>query len=82
MRITSDSIRELLMQVVKDVPVDEIRPDTKLLERGILSSLAMLRLIALAESQFKIRIPAKEISAENFETLEAIATVVTKQSYL
>jgi len=44
----------------------EITPETELIERGVLDSLEILRLVAFLEEQFAIPVPIEEFVPHNF----------------
>lgn len=69
----SESIRSIFSNSLHiDLPAD----DEKLFEDGCLDSLGFVRLLSLVEEEFNIRIPAKEMEIENFNTIENIAQYV------
>jgi acyl carrier protein len=71
--------------VVRDFLVQEVAPDedltdldgsTSLIEEEILDSLGIFTLVTLLEERFAFTVEAEEVSIENFETLDAIVTLV------
>jgi acyl carrier protein len=60
---------------------EELTGDLELLEEGVLDSLRIMALVEYLEAQFDIVIDEDDVVAERFETLDAIASLVTaKQS--
>jgi len=57
-----------------------LKDDTPLRSSGILDSLATLSLVSFVEKQFRIELDAHETGIETFDTIEAIATLVERQS--
>lgn len=61
-----------------------LHPDTdftagqELIESGILNSLDIVTLITEINDVFDVKIPAEEISPENFCTAEAIYALITR----
>lgn len=54
-------------------------PTTKLFTTGILDSIATLKLVAFLEKEFAITIEAHEADAQNLDTLDDIARLVTSK---
>ena len=65
--------------------VEELRPgarigdDESMLEAGLIDSMAITKLLEFIEDRFGVEIPDEEFEPENFETLNAIATLVHKK---
>ncbi len=55
-------------------PFLEINSSDNLLETGIVDSMGMMKLILFLEKQFKKRVPAEDMTIDNFETVEKIAS--------
>jgi acyl carrier protein len=47
-----------------------------LLEKGLLDSMALVKLIAFLEERFGIALGDEEFDPDNFETIEAIAKLI------
>ncbi len=76
----TQKIREFIIQEL--MHGDEgpgLRPDDSLLERGILDSLGLLNMLAFLEQEYQVLIEDQDIVPENFETIRAIAGLVTKR---
>ena len=58
-----------------DDPVN-LRYDSKLVTTGILNSIATLEVVSFIEDSFGIKIEAHEVSIENMDSIEQIATLV------
>lgn len=56
--------------------VETIKDDDSLLERGILDSMAIVKLIAFLEERFGVAMTDEEFDPDNFETLAAIQSLV------
>jgi acyl carrier protein len=61
----------------KDAEVT-IVDEESLLERGILDSLGLLRLLGFLENEYQFAIQDEEVIPENFESINAIATFVKR----
>jgi len=51
-----------------------LHDEDNLLLDGMIDSLGMLRLVAFVEQTFKIQIPYEDITIENFNTVNRLAT--------
>ena len=56
-----------------------IDPDESLLTNGILDSLGLLRLVTHLEEQFGVSFEPGEVIPDNFETINAIKTLVERK---
>ena len=76
MNIESD-LREFIAGELKwDRPADELTPDYPLLDKEVVDSLGIFKIISFVESEYDIEIDDEELVPENFETLEAIVKLV------
>ena len=57
-------------------PTFKVGPDDSLLGRGVFDSLGILDVIGFLEDSFGIKVEQQEITAANFDTLNAIARFV------
>ena len=57
----------------------KIDPNESLISSGVLDSLALLRLIAFIEEQFKVTVEDSEVIPENLETINDIVTFVEQK---
>ncbi|SDG59771.1 Acyl carrier protein [Lentzea fradiae] len=69
----SESLLELL-------GLTELHPETELVDSGVLSSLAMVGLIAKLERRFDIRIGKDDLELTNFRTPLAITRLVSAKT--
>jgi acyl carrier protein len=59
----------------------ELRDDDRLLEKGVIDSMAIVEMISFIESEFGIRANEDEVSEANFGSLSCVARFVgEKQS--
>ncbi len=56
----------------------KITPETELIERGVLDSLEILRLVAFLEEQFAITVPIEEFVPHNFRTPSTVAAMMVR----
>lgn len=59
-------------------PVNEIKDEDDLFEKGFVDSLFALQLIMFIEKEFKLRIKNKDINEDNFRSIDNIAATVTR----
>ena len=58
----------------KDIGLDATTP---LLEWGIINSMELLRLLSFIQQRFGVEIPFEKVTADDFVTIEAIASLVS-----
>lgn len=74
------SVKQFILdQFLPGEDPDELTADTELITTGILDSIATLKLVAHLESEFDITIEAHEADAENLNTLQDIASLVSSK---
>jgi len=56
----------------------EVRPDTDLLESGLLDSLDFLHLVTFIEEQYQLEIPVELLTADNFSTPKIVGELVER----
>ncbi|GLU48212.1 acyl carrier protein [Nocardiopsis ansamitocini] len=73
-------IREILLDyLTKEViesPGARVRPDTALLELGILNSLSTMRLTSFIHRRFEVEIPLEDMVGRNFKDVNSISRLV------
>ncbi len=55
---------------------EQIGPEDSLIERGLLDSIALVQLIAFLEEEAGVKVPDREITPDNFDTVKRIAEFV------
>jgi acyl carrier protein len=79
MNPTETTIRDyLLAEVLYDKNLQTLTADENLIEKGLLDSLAILRVVSFCEEQFGVTIPDTEVLPDNMESVGAIAKLVEK----
>lgn len=79
----ADELKEKIRQYVIDEYVEEgsnvkVGDDTPLISGGLVDSFSMVSLKLFLETEYNIKIPDEEASAEAFDTVNRIAEVVRK----
>jgi acyl carrier protein len=64
-------VREFLLDHFRIEP-GELSDSTPLFSTGLLDSFAMVELVAFAESSFKKKVRARDLTLENFDSIERI----------
>ena len=54
--------------------------DTNLIDRGIIDSMSLVRLISFIEEQYGIQVEDEAIVPENFSSLNKVAAFIASQS--
>lgn len=77
--MTNVQIVESLQQYfAKQQGAKDLGPDDSLLERGILDSLAIVKLLSFLEEEFDVEIDDADFDPDNFETINSIAKLVAE----
>lgn len=59
---------------------DDISPDDSLLEKGIIDSVGIMKLVGLLEEKYDIVIDDDDLMPENFDSLSAIESYVKSKT--
>ena len=69
--------------IIQDIMVGgkdvSLSPDESLIESGIVDSLRILRLVAFIEENFSVVVDDTEVVPENFETINAMSSLVQRK---
>lgn len=77
--VISEKVSRYLSEA-KGLPRDfDLRPETQLLQSGLIDSLGMVDLVAYLEKSFAIAVDDEDMVPENFETLAAISAFVERK---
>ena len=76
---TETAIHEFLVQdLLYDKDLKMLAVDEDLLERGLLDSLGILKLVTFCEEQFGVTIPDDQVVPDHLASVRAIATLVER----
>ncbi len=79
MTATETRIRDFLIQdVLYDRELRDLAIDENLIEKGLLDSLAILKVVGFCEEEFGITIPDTEVVPDHMESVRAIAALVER----
>jgi len=71
--------KEIYIYVKKEMNnSNDFDMDTKIVEEGIVDSMAILTLVSFLEGKYGVEINFEEITPDNFETVGAIAKFMKK----
>lgn len=79
MTILENLNKYVLAEVASDLGKQSLAPDEDLLERGILDSLGVMKLIVFIEATFGIMVNEEEVVPENFQTLNIMAQFIEQK---
>jgi acyl carrier protein len=75
--MTDVQILQTLRQYFGDeLGANDLGPDDPLLSRGLLDSLAIVKLLSFIEDEFDVEIADADFDPENFETLSSITKLI------
>ncbi len=76
---TETAIHEFLVQdLLYDKDLKTLAVDEDLLERGLLDSLGILKLVTFCEEQFGVTIPDDQVVPDHLASVRAIAALVER----
>lgn len=76
---TEARIRAFLLEdVLYDRDLRELDVNENLLEKGLLDSLAIFKVVSFCEEQFGITIPDADVLPDNLESVRAIGALVDR----
>ena len=76
------SLRQELLQFVRELAegtdAGDIDEEARLIDSGILDSIALLRLVTFVEERAGVRVPDEEVLPDNFQTIGSIEAMVDR----
>ncbi|MDH3499514.1 MAG: acyl carrier protein [Acidimicrobiia bacterium] len=73
-----DQIREYIAaELGWDKPASELSDDYELLEKDVVDSLGIFKIISFIEEEWDVEVDDDELVPENFETISSIAGLVS-----
>ena len=79
MSILENLEKVLLTEIAVDLDKKSLAPDEDLLEKGIIDSLGIMKLILFMEKTFGITVAEEEILPENFQCLNNMVKFVEQK---
>jgi acyl carrier protein len=77
--LESGDIQAILQKIASEVAKTNVEPDRSLVRSGLLDSIKVVDLIAKVEDRFGIELEGTDLEVGNFETLQALTSLVTKK---
>ena len=76
-----DGLREFITTEMKwDGPAADLTDDYQLLEREVVDSLGIFKIISFLENEFDIIVDDDDLIPENFNTISSISELVTSKA--
>ena len=76
---TESAVRDyLLSEILYDRNLTDLPADENLIDKGLLDSLAILKVVTFCEEQFGVTIPDTEVLPDNMESVRTIAALVER----
>ena len=69
----------ILSELSLDTSINEIEGDVLLLEKGIIDSMGILRLLAYIEENYGLLLSTEELNSHNFSTIQDISSLVARK---
>ena len=78
----AELVKTRVVQFVQEVSKETkpVHDQTVLVTSGLIDSLAVIDLIGLLESEFKVQFSSDELIPENFDTIASIVELVSKKA--
>jgi acyl carrier protein len=80
LQTSEDRVRDFILKQFPLARKNGVKRDDRWLETGMLDSLGMLDLVHFLETEFSVSVSDDELLPENFESLGAVVTFVSKKS--
>lgn len=71
--------RQLLASVIGSEVVDSIRDDDRFFDDQVIDSLQLMELVDAFQSRFGIEVSGKDLSPENFGSIDGMAQFLTSR---
>lgn len=75
--ITLEAVIDLLSEIKDDI---DFETQTNLIDARLLDSFDILAIVSAVDDEFDVAIPAREITPANFNSAQAICTMVQRLS--
>jgi acyl carrier protein len=79
MSILEDLEKVLLNEIAVDLDKKSLTPDEDLLEKGIIDSLGIMKLVLFMEEAFGIQVLDEDIIPDNFQNLKVMVKFVEQK---
>lgn len=69
----------LVKELVRDQGEPDLKREDSLIDRGIIDSLGLFKLVSFIEEEFGVAVEPHEVRTDNFETLAMVTELVRKK---
>jgi hypothetical protein len=71
-----EKIREILVNTIEGLNGKNLKYDEQLITTGYIDSYEIIQLMEVFENEFFVKIDIEKISLSNFETIDAMSTLI------
>jgi len=71
-----EKIREILVNTIEGLNGKKLKYDEQLITTGYIDSYEIIQLMEVFENEFLVKIDIEKISLSNFETIDAMSTLI------
>lgn len=71
-----EKIREILVSTIEGLNGKKLKYDEQLIMTGYIDSYEIIQLMEVFENEFLVKIDIEKISLSNFETIDAMSTLI------
>ena len=71
-----EKIREILVNTIEGLNSKNLKYDEQLITTGYIDSYEIIQLMEVFENEFFVKIDIEKISLSNFETIDAMSTLI------
>ena len=71
-----EKIREILVNTIEGLNGKTLKYDEQLIMTGYIDSYEIIQLMEVFENEFLVKIDIEKISLSNFETIDAMSTLI------
>ena len=71
-----EKIREILVNTIEGLNGKSLKYDEQLITTGYIDSYEIIQLMEVFENEFFVKIDIEKISLSNFETIDAMSTLI------
>lgn len=67
-----------ILTFISGISGHELKPETPLLDEGLIDSFNILEILAFLEDRFELRIDPRQVTPGEFATVDSIAQMITR----
>ncbi len=73
-------VEQKLREYIQDTANTNVDPDMPLVENGIIDSMGVMDMIAFIQSSFHVEFTDDDLTAENFQNIHTIASLIASKN--